>query len=106
MRLSASGRDFIVHLNYDFNPYDGGKCVTARVHEGACERLIENCETGNPTEGPCTKIAESGRAYCHPKDQFIRATGRKVALGRALRNMMMDKVMRTALWADYRTKAK
>lgn len=106
MRLSAGGKDFIVHLTYDFNPYDGGKFVTARVHEGACERLIENCATDNPTEGPCTKTAESGIAFCHPKDQFVRATGRKVALGRALRNMTPSKEQRAALWADYRTKAK
>lgn len=109
MRLSAGGRDYIVHLNYEFTLVEDRKvptAVTARVHEGPCVREIENCATDDPTQGPCTKAADTGRAYCHPKDQFVRATGRKVALGRALRNLTDSKARRAELWADYRMKAR
>jgi len=38
-------------------------------------------------------------AYCHPKDQFNRSTGRKVCLAKAIRQL--HKEIRTAIWEQY-----
>lgn len=45
-----------------------------------------------------------GVASCNPKDQLRKATGRKIALGRALRDrgyQEIDKSMRAAIWNAY-----
>lgn len=103
MKLSAGGLDFIVHMEYHFGQFETETKptgVTVRIHEGTCQREPD------VNMGACTRPTTSGSAFCHPKDQFVRATGRKMAIGRALRWLFPDnKAIRTALWADYRTKA-
>lgn len=100
MKLSAGGRDYIVHLDYVYSAVDARKPtgVIARVHEGDCERPGE--------KERCTRPTASGQSVCHPLDQFVRSTGRKMALGRALIDLTSSKERRAALWADYRTKAR
>ena len=44
---------------------------------------------------------EEEYALCNPKDQFCKATGRKIALARALKNMNFDKPSRRQFWAEY-----
>ena len=46
-----------------------------------------------------------GLATCAAKDMFCKATGRKVALARALKARGYHKAWRTAFWAAYFTQA-
>lgn len=40
-----------------------------------------------------------GVAVCHPNDPFCRATGRKIALARAIKHL--DREIRTQIWKAY-----
>lgn len=40
-------------------------------------------------------------AYCHTNDNFCRATGRKIALTRALDGLKLDKETRQKIWKTY-----
>ena len=40
-----------------------------------------------------------GYAYCHPTDQFCRATGKKLALTRAIEELPRE--TRREVWRDY-----
>ena len=42
-----------------------------------------------------------GVAECHPNDQFCKATGRKVALAKALQNWTEDRWTRKLVWDKY-----
>lgn len=99
MKLSAGGVDYIVHMQYP-PIHEGHRSTTlvkAAIHDGQCERDIE---------GGCFKAVVVGFAIGHPKDQFVKSTGRKIAIGRALRLLFpTNKALRAALWVDYRTKA-
>lgn len=62
-----------------------------------CELLIES------RRGVATAIAQ-GRARCHPNDNFCRATGRKLALARAVTAAYPGheaKPLRAAIWKHY-----
>lgn len=51
-------------------------------------------------EQPDGKVIMHGKAECHPKDNFCKETGRKLALARAIAGF--NKAERTAVWAVYR----
>ena len=40
-------------------------------------------------------------ARCSPRDHFVKETGRRIALGRALRDAGFPKAQRAALWHSY-----
>lgn len=40
-------------------------------------------------------------ARCSPRDHFVKETGRRIALGRALRDAGFPKAQRAALWGSY-----
>jgi len=46
-----------------------------------------------------------GAAFCNPKDNFCRATGRKLSLARAMKNAQLPKEARTVIWEIYRNSA-
>ena len=56
---------------------------------------------------PTGKVVESldliahGKADCHPKDQFCKNTGRKLALARALKMLTSDRKLRRIYWEKY-----
>lgn len=52
-------------------------------------------------EGEKMVKAETGMAFCSRKDQFKKATGRKVALARALKKAGLGKAARAAVWSRY-----
>lgn len=91
MILHDGDTEYRVHLKYE-TLVDGSRAVIADVHAGRCY---------GPEGTSCEAITYKGVAFCHPNDQFVRATGRKIALGRALRAMELDKPTRTRIWADY-----
>lgn len=43
-----------------------------------------------------------GAAICSNKDHFCRNTGRKISLGRAMKNAGLPKEERTVIWELYR----
>jgi len=43
----------------------------------------------------------TGIAFLHPKDNFCKATGRKVSLARALKLYGFSKEERKKFWSDY-----
>lgn len=45
-----------------------------------------------------------GQSICHPKDQFCKAIGRKVALADAIRGL--SKETRKTIWDEYHSKFK
>lgn len=45
--------------------------------------------------------ASAGAAYCHPKDNFCKATGRKIALRRVLVVAKLPRQDREAIWREY-----
>ena len=51
-------------------------------------------------------LPPTGQALCSRKDTFRKATGRKVALARALKAKGYHKAWRTAFWVAYFTQAK
>lgn len=55
---------------------------------------------------PHGHLSSTGYAECSPKDTFRKATGRKVALARALNAKGYHKAWRTVFWAAYFTQAK
>lgn len=55
---------------------------------------------------PWGYLHSSGRADCSSKDIFRKATGRKLALARALAAKGFHKAWRTAFWAAYFQQAK
>lgn len=46
----------------------------------------------------------AGTVYCSPNDQFVKRTGRIIALKRAMNNMNLSKEERTVLWREYHQK--
>jgi hypothetical protein len=59
---------------------------------------VEKVETGKQfKDNPCT--IGQGSAFCDPRDQFNKETGRKIALTRAVQNL--DKNERKIIWTGY-----
>lgn len=54
----------------------------------------------NP-EDKTGKLIGEGEAICHTNDQLRKASGRKIALARALENSGMDRDLRTRVWTQY-----
>lgn len=74
--------------------------TTVFLHEGPCmgRDVTNRCLSLDRAEVP----KGQGLAYCAATDQFVRATGRKVALGRALRNLYpMEIGKRRNVWRAY-----
>jgi hypothetical protein len=63
------------------------------IHQGDCRRFLDECLHER------TPIV--GIARCSPRDVFTKRLGRKIALGRALKNMLIDERVREQLMAAY-----
>lgn len=95
MIIRAGGYDYIFHIAYATLP-DGTRTVRAKVHTADCfkpwaEEKNDECQTGGGV----------GLALCHPRDQYVKRTGRKIAMGRALRALEPSKDRRALVWAEY-----
>ena len=82
------------HVHFWHNPPRQTVCT---LHHGDCPPLW------NRTALPrCSKIgAVEGIARCSVRDRFVRATGRKIALARAMKAQGIPRVERRVLWAVY-----
>lgn len=94
--INLNGREMPVVIKFRHEQYpDTGKIV-----------LAERIKNGNVTiaKTTCTLIDDAGilntaSAYCSENDQFNKATGRKVALKRAVQ--YLPKEERTKIWKEY-----
>lgn len=73
MLLAIGTAEISVHFSYSES--NGTRVTTCYLHPGRCE------------EKGCARKQQPlfGHARCHPRDQFQRGLGRKIALGRALK---------------------
>lgn len=53
-----------------------------------------------PKEDEDAEFVGYGEAHCHPNDNFCRATGRKIALSRAI-TAIPNKKTRKEIWEKY-----
>ena len=81
MKINIDGRDY--SFNFQHNTTGKERGTVCRVFN----------EAGN-------QIAY-GVSNVHPKDNFCKEKGRKIALSRAIKSW--DKVYREQVWSEYRT---
>lgn len=43
-----------------------------------------------------------GITFCHPRDQFVKAIGRKMAFGEAVKSLTLDRAIRRAFWEVFK----
>ena len=87
MKLTTLTQTFKAHFWHDRDSF-GRWRTRVRLHAGPCEGT------------PCAKsYAVAGEARCSFTDIFCKATGRKLALARALKTMARD--MRREIWLAY-----
>jgi hypothetical protein len=65
------------------------------------EQRVTVCYIWNFDSEPSIQLLGTGQARCYYRDQFNRATGRKLALTRAMTVAGLDKVDRTLVWRAY-----
>lgn len=89
MLLVVGSAEISVHFQYWTE--NGRKITTCYLHSGRCE------------EKGCARKEHPlfGQARCHSRDQFNRALGRRIALGRALKLSGNDAELREAFLARY-----
>lgn len=67
------------------------------LHHGACPPLWDRQAFPR-----CSAVGVvEGVAKCSPRDQFAKATGRKLALARALRTLGVQRDVRRGVWQAY-----
>lgn len=102
MKVTVNGKEYHIHFAYQHTPVDvvcrmsGEVPLTEQVtthchmHEGSCGNIPGRCEVPALLEGKST---------CHENDQFVKSTGRKIAMSRALKNLSRE--VRTEFWLGY-----
>lgn len=60
-----------------------------------------DCTISHIDSGDNVVIDAFGYSTCHPKDQYNKNTGRKVALAKALKNFTGDRKLRKRFWDAY-----
>ncbi len=107
MRVEINGAEFLVQFSHNPTPVTTVTQIKGQDpvidHTPAftsCHILMTAPEI--PAGNPMEEIA-TGVAMVHPNDAFVKNTGRKIALGRALRSAFPDnKATRTKFWEAYR----
>jgi hypothetical protein len=90
MLLTAGDTKYKAHFHY--SKYDGKRETHCTLHVAPCAAAMRPCGT---------KPAGTGLTICSHLDEFKRATGRKIALGRAMSGLRLPRDVRMTLWADY-----
>jgi hypothetical protein len=65
------------------------------------EQRVTECYIWNFDSTLSIKLVGAGLARCHHRDQFNKATGRRLALTRAMIVAKLDRVDRTLVWRAY-----
>ena len=95
MRINIDGRDYSFKF-YHKNDQPFTSKLSRKVKQTPLERAT-TCIIFNE-EGV---EVSSGVANVHPKDNFNKEKGRKIALSRAIKTW--DKEYRSQVWSEYRT---
>ena len=108
MRVNVNGKTYSFSFQYD-------RLTNIEKNEDVLKPIATHCrihELANEEDKIGTLVAE-GLAKCHWKDQFSKAEGRKLALGRALNatfphddRPLFPKVDRTQFWEKYKSMAR
>lgn len=97
MRLViADNNIYMLHFRFgNAANYRGEECHSCEctVHAGPCKLR----------ERPCGTESAYGRALCAKADVYMRATGRALALTRALHQGAIPRPVRRLIWARYFT---
>jgi hypothetical protein len=108
MKIEVDGVKYTIHFKHVVPVRDKqGKVVVmpadagtmCAIHQGDCV----HCGGDSPT-GQIVECLLFGRSYLNPLDNFDKALGRKLSLGRALRAKpdTFGKDFRAKFWAEYR----
>ncbi len=89
MKVLLGGVEYKIVFGYEETVRPISLAMVGSVHRGVTCELID-------AEG---KGVALGASLCHPKDNFCRETGRKLALTRAITGF--NKAQRAAIWAVY-----
>lgn len=119
MRLQANGTDYVLHFTHHRDTDEevekillanDGKTprhirwTKCEFHEGKCSGPIFECMKildGLPKSAMGDGKWGIGIAFCNLTDNFTKATGRKLALERALRLGGFSKEQRKEIWKAY-----
>jgi hypothetical protein len=93
MRLDINGAEY--HIHFQYGRYDGRRQTRAEIHVGECVDRAHNSECCG------AKPKGVGFAWCAYQDEFVKATGRKIALARAMQNLGLPRETRQAIWFQY-----
>lgn len=102
LKLKHDGKDIEIRFTYmnlaDF-PDTRMRFITIN---GLGNVPLEDCNRKCSVAELCIndKPLSIGLAVCHPKDNFSKIRGRKIALAKALEPL--DKLMRRAVWDTYK----
>ena len=102
-----------VHSSHDFETRTGSGALRQALDADARNmgRRLTLCEISQVSFSGSTESDESEKSYatlgqgvavCHPKDVFSKATGRKRAVGAALKAAGLNYDERSEVWAAYR----
>lgn len=95
MRIRGTdGTIYLVHFRYPWHEMGEARHTCCWLHTGSCVR---------DGDGPCQLTEQYGTATCSPRDEFKKATGRKIALARAMAHLGLEREARAALWTSYLT---
>ena len=87
--IDKSGRKYAAHFRH-IQDEENRWATECTVHELPCSEQARPCNT---------EPHSTGVAKCARMDNFCKATGRKLALARALRPL--PRSLRSELWANY-----
>jgi len=102
MKIDINGIEY--HIHFQYGRYDGRRQTRCEIHSGQC--------TDSPyvTEICGARPKGVGFSWCNHLDEFVKATGRKIALARAMDQFYdtnttlikpLPRELRTLVWAAY-----
>jgi len=104
-KLNVGSTKYNVYFRYRPVPdkkYDKDHTVPLRSTQCYIEAVdVSKIDTNNPDEKPGYFVVAHGETVQSRQDNFCRATGRKIALARALANLTHDRELRKAFWDAY-----
>ena len=99
LRLTLPGRPYTVGLTFAHMQADQTH-DDPRFPPPPWDRMTR-CEVWE-VEAGAVRLAAAGLAACSKQDRFCKATGRKLALQRALEQVRLSKDERRMVWEAYR----
>jgi hypothetical protein len=87
--------DAVYHIHFQYGRYDGRRQTRSEIH-------VDECMDSRFSTEICGADKRGvGFAWCAYQDEFVKATGRKIALARAMQNLGLPRETRQAIWFQY-----